>query len=149
MRPLSVATLLLAGAVALGCRGDERRDVVPAHEAVELLENRNWLDHWPRSESEQLNVYRFTPQMGGGVFQDRTLFKGEFELFVYEVHGDTIRIRWPHTRTRDAIKFRIERVKGPRPFDLRLHLEGTSRGPTVYFGRSQETHADPLVPHVQ
>jgi hypothetical protein len=138
---------LLAFAVcvsAASCRGDETSRL-SAEEAAKLLENRNWMDHWPRSSNEQLYVYRFTPQMGGGVFQDRTLFKGVFELFVYEVAGSELRIRWPHNNVRDAVRFKIERVKGPHPFDLRLTLEGTSRGPSVYYGRAKETHADPLI----
>jgi hypothetical protein len=138
-------SLVVACALAAACSTEDRQ-AVPAHEAAKLLENRNWIDHWPQSESERLFVYRFTPNMGGGVFQDRTLFKGTFELFVYEVHDYQLRIRWPHTKSRDDVTFHIERVKGPHPFDLRLELRGSSRGPAVYYGRTQETHAEPLIP---
>ncbi len=146
MRCLAILStaLVMSGAVTVGCGGDER-DALPAHEAAALLENRNWIDHWPQSADEKLFVYRFTPQMGGGVFQDRTLFKGQFELFVYEIKGDEIRIQWPHTKQRDRVRFHIESVKGPKPFDLRLVLDGASRGPTVYYGRSRETHAESLM----
>jgi hypothetical protein len=148
MRFLAMSSIVLVCALAAGC-GDRQRQVLPADEAAKLLENRNWIDHWPQSESERLFVYRFTPQMGGGVFQDRTLFKGEFELFVYEIAADQLRIRWPHTKSRDDVTFHIERVDGPHPFDLRLELDGSSRGPAVYYGRTQETHADPLIPAIQ
>jgi hypothetical protein len=149
MRHVKTLSIALALCALAGCAGDSGTEAVPAEQAAKLLENRNWLDHMPRTESEQLYVYRFTPKMGGGVFQDRTLFKGVFELFVYEVKGDELRIRWPHTKSRDAVKFRIEKVKGPRPFDLRLVLEGTSRGPSVYYGQTKETHAEPLIPAIQ
>jgi hypothetical protein len=87
-----------------------------------------------------MHVYRFVPSMGGGVFQDRTLFAGTFELFRYRVDGDHIVIRWPHSKERDRIAFRVTRVSGPPPFDLQLELAGTSRGPSVYYGQSRESH---------
>ena len=141
--------IVFALAVSLLACGSSDPKALPADEAAELLENRNWIDHWPQSAEEQLWVYRFTPQMGGGVFQDRTLFAGQFELFTYDVGEGQIRIRWPHTNTRETVKFQIREVEGPRPFDLRLELDGSSRGPRVFFGRSSETHADPLIPHIQ
>jgi len=77
--------------------------------------------------------------MGGGVYQDRTLFIGRFELFTYELGDDTVTIHWPDRRTRERVHYRIERVDGPEPFDLRLTLEGTVMGPRVFYGRSAET----------
>lgn len=99
------------------------------------------MDLWPTSDREPLHVYRFTPAMGGGVYQDRTLFAGHFELFNYEIGEGVINIRWPHTKEKEAASFRIERVKGPEPFDLRLTFEGNLRGPSVFYGRSSETSA--------
>lgn len=144
------AAIVLSIALAVSaCGSDKRGDVVPADEAAKLLEDRNWIDHWPENAQEQLYVYRFTPQMGGGVFQDRTLFAGHFELFTYELGSRRIEIRWPHTRSRSSLEYEIRRVDGPKPFDLRLDLEGSPRGPAVYYGRSAESHADPLIPHLQ
>ena len=140
---LLVSLLIL---LAPGCRrerGDrEARAAVPPDEAADLLINRNWLDLWPSKESERLHVYRFTPSMGGGVFQDRTLFEGHFELFRYQIDGEHLTIEWPHTKSEDRIVFRILRVDGPAPFDLKLELSGSSRGPRTYYGRSSETSSD-------
>ncbi len=139
---LSVLLLIPAG----GCRKDhgdrKARAAVPPDEAAELLINRNWLDLWPSKESDRLHVYRFTPAMGGGVFQDRTLFEGHFELFRYRIDGEHLTIEWPHTRSEDRMVFRVRRVDGPEPFDLQLELTATSRGPRIYYGRSSETSAD-------
>jgi hypothetical protein len=146
MRQLVIA---LALAVLASACGSSEREALPADEAAQILENRNWIDHWPESANEQLYVYRFTPHMGGGVFQDRTLFAGKFELFTYKLGDEVVDIRWPHTKTKSTVKYTIRRVKGPKPFDLRLDLEGSARGPAVYFGRSSETHAEPLIPHLQ
>lgn len=135
---LLVCLTILAGA---GCKSERPApgEAVSSLEAADLLIDRNWMDRWPRSDREQLYVYRFTPAMGGGVFQDRTLFAGRFELFNYETEGDRLTIRWPHTSDEDRIRYRIEKVDGPAPFDLRLTLDGASRGPSVFYGRSSES----------
>ena len=141
---LLLAALLLS--LAAGCRKDAgKRDAgaaVPPDEAARLLIDRNWLDLWPEDEKQRLHVYRFVPSMGGGVFQDRTLFEGHFELFRYQIEGEHLTIEWPHSKSEDRMVFRITRVKGPEPFDLKLELSGTSRGPRTYYGRTAETGAD-------
>lgn len=138
---LLVALLSLAG----GCRKDRTEGragvAVPPDEAADLLIDRNWLDVWPKDDRDKLHVYRFVPSMGGGVFQDRTLFAGHFELFRYRIDGEHLTIEWPHSKEEDRMVFRISRVDGPEPFDLRLELSGTSRGPRTYYGRSSETGA--------
>lgn len=148
MRQRSIALVFALSVlpVAAACRKDGKagraRAAVPPDEAAELLINRNWLDVWPKKESDKLHVYRFVPSMGGGVFQDRTLFAGHFELFRYQVDGEHVTIEWPHSKEEDRMVFRITRVDGPPPFDLRLELTGTSRGPRTYYGRTAETHED-------
>lgn len=139
MRTITVLALCAATAVACS-RGDSKTSkAVSADQAADLLINRNWLDVWPQSKDERLHVYRFTPAMGGGVYQDRTLFRGTFELFTFEVDGDRIRIHLPDEDLRVESRFRIERVNGPEPFDIKLTLDPTPRGPAVYYGLTSET----------
>lgn len=141
--------VILAGIAMLflsSCQKDDgardNQNQVSQADAAELLINRNWMDLWPETETEKLNVFRFVPSMGGGVFQDRTLFKGVFELFTFEVKGDELRFNLHHNKQRVSSKFRIERVDGPEPFDLKLTIDSSPRGPNVYFGRSAETVND-------
>ena len=123
------------------CSSDSRPAAISDGEAARLLVDRNWIDVWPKDKDDRLHVYRFVPSMGGGVFQDRTVFHGEFELFTFEVAGDTLELDLPHTGDTVRTRFRIERVDGPKPFDLRLTLDRDPRGPRVYYGRSAETDA--------
>jgi hypothetical protein len=76
--------------------------------------------------------------MGGGVFQDRTLYKGTFELFKFSTSGDEIRFDLLETHDKIVSKFRIDEVDGPEPFDLRLTIEADPRGPQVYYGSRHE-----------
>ena len=45
---------------------------------------------------------------------------------------------WPPPAERELIGKSIERVDGPEPFDLKLTLDRSPRGPRVYYGRSAE-----------
>jgi hypothetical protein len=111
-------------------------------DAKQLLIDRNWLDHMPQHEKEQMYVYRFVPSMGGGVFQDRTLFKGTFELFQFEATGDQIRFDLLETGDKVTSHYTIEEVDGPKPFDIKLTIDADPRGPKVYYGWRSETDRD-------
>jgi hypothetical protein len=140
MRVLSV-TVSLAALALVACADRSSSRSVSADEAADLLIDRNWIDRWPSSKDDRLHVYRFTPAMGGGVYQDRTLFRGTFELFQFEATGETLELHLPDDGERVRTRYRIERVEGPKPFDLRLTLEASPRGPRVYYGRADERGA--------
>jgi hypothetical protein len=138
MRAISVvwAAALLSSVVACGSSPSPR---IADEDAAKLLINRNWIDRMPETHSDRLHVFRFVPGMGGGVFQDRTLFKGEFELFVFRVHGSQLEFLFPDNGDRVRSHYTIEKVEGPAPFDLKLTLDATPRGPRVYYGIKAET----------
>jgi hypothetical protein len=138
-------TLLLASALVLAAAAcsSKSHDPLSASDASGVLINRNWLDRMPERTTDRLHVYRFVPDMGGGVYQDRTLFKGTFELFRFKVErGDHIVFDLPETHERVTSQFQIERVAGPKPFDLKLTIFSDPRGPHVYYGMRAETDRD-------
>src|SRR6185295_9913877 len=143
-----LAGLLLLGVAAAsaasagGCARDGGAVAVSGEDAAKLLINRNWLDSWPRRKDDHLLVYRFVPTMGGGVYQDRTVFKGQFELFQFEATGDAVRFVFPHTDERTRARYQIERVRGPEPFDLKLTIDPDPRGPGVFYGLTRDRGAD-------
>ena len=134
----NLALVLLVGA----CSSHPHARPIDDADARKLLIDRNWIDRWPTSKTDKLHVYRFVPNMGGGVFQDRTVFKGTFELFRFETAKDEIQFDFPETHERVTSRFRIEEVDGPSPFDLRLTIEVDPRGPQTYFGIRSETDPD-------
>jgi hypothetical protein len=131
--------LLMAVLGACSSSSGTKSDIVDDAEARKLLIDRNWIDRMPETHQDRLHVYRFVPSMGGGVYQDRTLFKGTFELFMFETNADEIRFNLPETRQKVVSKFRIENVSGPKPFDLKLTIDADPRGPQVYYGMRSET----------
>jgi hypothetical protein len=137
-------SLALVAAVASSCSSSSSSEskALAAGEAAGLLIDRNWIDRMPDNHSDRLHVFRFVPSMGGGVYQDRTLFKGTFELFKFKVKGEQLDIVLPETRERVTSRFTIENVNGPAPFDLKLTLQSVPRGPQVYYGIRSETDRD-------
>src|ERR1051325_2976600 len=107
-------TLLLTSLVALAVTACSSKSAqLSATDARDVLIDRNWIDRMPENTTDRLHVYRFVPSMGGGVYQDRTLFKGTFELFRFKVErGDHIMFDLPETRERVTSQFQIERVAG-------------------------------------
>src|SRR6476661_3008478 len=81
-----------------GC-SSQKSTQVSAEDARDLLIDRNWLDRMPETDRDHLFVYRFVPNMGGGVFQDRTLYKGTFELFSFSVKDSAITFKLHETKT--------------------------------------------------
>lgn len=122
--------------LAAACSSPSRTRALPPDEARQLLIDRNWVDRLPEKIDDKLHVFRFVPKMGGGVYQDRTIFAGTFELFMFEHDGDTIRFNLLHTGDKKRSGYRIEELAtpGPEGVDLKLLLTDSPRGPSVYYG---------------
>jgi hypothetical protein len=144
MRKLLVLSALAATALGVSaCKSSKpSSEALAASDARDVLINRNWMDRMPESPRDRLHVYRFVPNMGGGVYQDRTLFKGTFELFLFKVEGDHINFMLPETHEKVSSQFKIEHVAGPEPFDLKLTVFSDPRGPHEYYGMRSETDRD-------
>src|ERR1700755_1303976 len=99
MRTLLVVSILSALAVtACSPPSTSRSGPLSASYARDALIDRNGMDRMPENTTDRLHVYRFVPSMGGGVYQDRTLFKGTFELFMFSVErGNHIVFSLPET----------------------------------------------------
>jgi hypothetical protein len=141
------ASLVVVGLLALTAACNRQpAAALPGEEARTLLIDRNWIDHLPADTKERLHVFRFVPSMGGGVFQDRTLFFGTFELFQFRHTGDQITFDLLHTGDQKTSRYHIEAITPSEPggFDLRLTLSDSPRGPSVYYGwRRERPHALP------
>jgi hypothetical protein len=144
MRMFQVVTLCIGVSLAgLAACSEKASPQLASDDAARVLINRNWIDVWPTNKTDRLHVYRFVPGMGGGVYQDRTVFKGTFELFRFEVEGgERIVFDLPETHQRVTSLFTIETVAGPKPFDLKLTLATDPRGPQVYYGIRAENDPD-------
>jgi hypothetical protein len=142
MRNLHVLALCAGLSIAAAACHGQASPQLSKDDARAVLIDRNWLDRMPENMTDKLHVYRFVPSMGGGVFQDRTLFKGTFELFMFKVTGDHIVFDLPETGQKVTSQFTIETVAGPAPFDLKLTIWSDPRGPHTYYGIRAENDRD-------
>jgi hypothetical protein len=142
MRNLHVLALCAGLSIAVAACHGKASPQLSKDDARAVLIDRNWIDRMPENKTDKLHVYRFVPSMGGGVFQDRTLFKGTFELFMFKVDGDHIVFDLPETRQKVTSQFTIETVAGPAPFDLKLTIWSDPRGPHAYYGIRAENDRD-------
>ena len=71
--------------------------------------------------------------MGGGVYQDRTLYAGTFELFTFDHDGERIRFHLHHTGQEASAGYTIDRMLGDGPLELHLHIADSPRGPHDYY----------------
>ena len=133
--------IVLVLIVVAACSSGHRTKQLAPAEAQKLLIDRNWIDVMPQSPKDRLHVFRFVPSMGGGVFQDRTLYRGEFELFTFDAGDGAIAFTFPETGERVRAAYTIEDVDGPPPFDLKLTIAQSPRGPSVYYGMRRESAA--------
>jgi hypothetical protein len=130
-----VAVTLLAAACS-----KPATHALPPEQAKKILLDRNWLDRVPQKVDDKLHVYRFVPSMGGGVFQDRTIFFGTFELFTFEADGARIRFNLLHTGDKRVSAYTIEELATPGPdgVDLLLTIADDPRGTRRYYGWRNE-----------
>ena len=140
MRRAVVVALALSLLSAAACDRRAATHAVPPDEAKKLLLDRNWIDRLPEKIDDKLHVYRFVPSMGGGVFQDRTIFFGTFELFTFEADGERIRFNLLHTGDKRVSTYTIEELAppGPEGVDLQLTISDDPRGAKRYFGWRKE-----------
>ena len=61
------------------------------HHALHDVRDRVWIDHMPRGERDTINVFAVLTRQPVGVFQAASAWKGAYEAFRYEKHGNEIR----------------------------------------------------------
>lgn len=132
MRTLVLAVVLALAVTA--CGGERpKREALPPDRAAALLHDRLWLDHPPRSSVDRFALLAFDDG-DSGVLQQRTIWKGSFEQFFYEVDGGTLEFDLPGSGLHMRSTFRVERAAGPAGADHRLVIDHPPTGPRVYWG---------------
>ncbi len=133
MKKLLVLAVISTCAFA-GWRVLRGGDDAPAATHDNLVLDRIWIDHMPKDDRDQIHAFLAITDEPIGVFQKSSVWKGHFELFRYEAHGDEIRILYPQDRQRERVKARAGRCSRDG-FDFCLELEGASRGVKRYYSR--------------
>ena len=84
-----------------------------------LVFNRVWVDHLPTSQTDTFDIFAAVTEQPIGVFDHRSQWKGEWELFRYEPRGDgQLELVYPASKGQGARV--VSRVEVQRQEGLRL-----------------------------
>lgn len=112
----------------------------PADTAVETADSkifydRFWIDVLPRTETDEFHVLATLSDEGIGLFDHRSMWRGDWELFRYEPRGEgKIELLFPQTRKRENATYKAWKCDDGN-FDFCLELRGASHGAKRYFSR--------------
>jgi hypothetical protein len=136
--------LAVLGSVVVASVWSARRTEQPAETDSRLLSDRIWIDHIPRNERDTIHVFLALSEVSIGVFQATSQWRGNFEGFRYEASGNELRMVFPQTGDREAVRTKARRCT-EQQMDFCLELDGTSRGAKKYYSREGweiDRHAD-------
>ena len=74
-----------------------RLQVAATHANDKLLADRLWIDHMPKNERDTVNIFALLDTQSVGIFEARSVWRGQFEAFRFEASGNQVRIVFPHT----------------------------------------------------
>jgi hypothetical protein len=127
--------LVIVVTVAVASIWGWRRTGEPADAAKNrLLTDRIWIDHIPKNDKDLIHVFAMVSEHAAGVFQATSQWRGSYEAFRYEANGADLRIVYPQTGDREAVRAKAKRCTEQR-MDFCLEIEGASRGVKQYYSR--------------
>ncbi len=124
--------VLVAAAIAATGYGVWHWQAEPA--TRDVVRDRLWVDHVPRSERESFKVFVVMKDRPFGAFHDGSLWKGSYERFRYEMQGSQIRMLFPQNGDRENVRLNVSRCDQDG-MDYCLQLDGSSRGVKRYYSR--------------
>lgn len=136
---VAVAALSLTLTACGSKRAADRERPLPPDRAAEVLHERVWLDHAPRSPQDRFHLAIFE-EGGAAIEMHRTVWKGNFEVFFYEADGRQIDFFLPSSGTETRSAFRIEPFRGQQGADVKLVIDHPPIGPREYLGFGGEDH---------
>ena len=104
MKKALLAMVAIAGAGYGVYRWQAGEPTPTAKHQENLLTDRLWVDHIPRNDRDVFQIFAAITEEPIGIFQATSVWKGEFEMFKYEAHGDELRLVFPQSGERNKVK---------------------------------------------
>jgi len=133
MKKALLAMVVLAGTGYGVYRWRSEPAPAPKHQGT-LVADRLWLDHIPRNDRDTIQVFLVLTEDPIGAFQAASAWKGAYEIFKYESHGDEYRMVFPQNGSRDNVTVKATSCNRGG-MDYCLELDGASRGVKQYYSR--------------
>lgn len=135
-KPLLI--LALMGTVSYGAyrmlgSSETKSEAPVAQDGEQLVLDRIWIDHIPKNDRDIVQVFVAISEEPFGVFQAASSWKGAYELFRYEAHGNELRVVYPQNNSRETVKHSAKRCS-ENQMDFCLELSG-GKGVKRYYSR--------------
>ncbi len=111
-----------------------RRTGASQADSQQLFADRVWIDHVPRSDKDTIQAFVAISEHSVGAFQATSAWRGGFEAFRYEANAGELRVLYPQTGDREAIRVKARRCDD-QGMEYCLELDGASRGVKRYYSR--------------
>jgi hypothetical protein len=123
----SVFVLLLLASACTSKKHDRGDD---------LLLDRVWLDHEPKSERDVVQGFMAIPSLSG-VFIAQNVWKGGFEVFRFKRRDDgALDVVFPDNGDKQRLTYTAWRCN-EKQYDFCLELSGTNRGVRRYVSKKE------------
>ncbi|HET7505472.1 MAG TPA: hypothetical protein VFK02_30840 [Kofleriaceae bacterium] len=130
---LGMLVVSLAVVTVVGFVGRARHGAPDAGDG-RLVADRIWIDHVPRSDRDTFQAFAAVSAQAVGAFQAASAWRGSYELFRFEASGGELRLVYPQTGEREAVRAKARRCN-EHGLDFCLELEGASRGVKRYYSK--------------
>lgn len=136
MKQLVIGGVVIAGAIAAWqwTSSSPSSETTATATDRKLVLDRLWIDHIPRNERDPVKVFVALTEQPVGLFQTASMWKGEYELFQFEMLGNEIRAVFPQSRDKEKFSATGTRCN-EGGMDYCLELSGSSRGAKKYYSR--------------
>ncbi len=135
MKKTLLVVALVSTASYAGWKLTRDGDGSPATTASDVkATDRVWIDKLPRSEREMFNVFLAITDESLGVFQTTSVWKGSYEAFQFEAHGNELRVKFPQDGAKEKLTVSARKCS-EAGMDYCLEITGSSRGVKKYYSR--------------
>jgi hypothetical protein len=128
------ALVLVVSIVAVAGLVRWRSSTPEAAAESSLFANRVWIDRLPRGERDTINALIAISDQAVGVFDASSRWRGAYELFRYEASGEELRLIYPQSGKREAVRIKARRCDD-HGMDFCLEVDGASRGVKRYYSK--------------
>ena len=111
-------------------------EAATADRGEKLFYDRLWVDHLPTSQTDPIDIFAAMTEQPLGVFDHRSQWKGQWELFRYEPRGDgQLEAVFPGSKNgRARMSYRAWKCTEKKDFDFCLEVSG-GKGPKKYYSQ--------------
>jgi hypothetical protein len=100
-----------------------------------LFYDRVWVDHLPTGQTDAIELFAALTEQPVGIFDRRSQWKGEWEIFQHEPRGDgQMELVFPQSKQKGRVSYRAWKCSEKREFDFCLEMTG-GRGAKKYYSQ--------------